>query len=218
MPLLGTEDAFNPFFSPDGRWLGYLVNGGLRKLPLAGGNLELITPLGSSALFGAHWGADDRIFFVPNWTENIRVVSAGGGESKGFLPLDTDKGEEAHVWPQELPGGKVLYGDWDDSWYVSLFDPESGTRAELFRNGHHARWVPTGHLVYAQDNFLFARSFDPADLTPQNGSRGNLTIRVEKGRLECRRRGTAQSRSYGSYGRLRWSWPAARRSRMPAAS
>ncbi len=56
------------------------------------------------------------------------------------------------------------------------------------------------------------------DLTPQNGSRGNLTIRVEKGRLECRRRGTAQSRSYGSYGRLRWSWPEARRSRMPAAS
>ena len=56
------------------------------------------------------------------------------------------------------------------------------------------------------------------DLTPQNGSRGNLTIWVEKGRSECRRRGTAQSRSYGSYGRLRWSWPEARRSRMPAAS
>ncbi len=56
------------------------------------------------------------------------------------------------------------------------------------------------------------------DLTPQNGFRGNLTIWVEEGRSECRRRGTAQSRSYGSYGRLRWSWPEARRSRMPAAS
>ena len=57
-----------------------------------------------------------------------------------------------------------------------------------------------------------------SDLTPQNGSRDNLTIWVEEGRSECRRRGTAQSRSYGSYGRLRWSWPEARRSRMPAAS
>ena len=59
---------------------------------------------------------------------------------------------------------------------------------------------------------------DIIDLTPQNGSRDNLTIWVEEGRSECRRRGTAQSRSYGSYGRLRWSWPEARRSRMPAAS
>jgi hypothetical protein len=164
VPLPGTEGAFSPFFSPDGRWLGYLVNGGLRKLPLAGGNPELITPLGSSELFGAYWGSNDRIFFVPSWSENIRVVSASGGESEEFLVRDTSKSEEAYVWPQELPGGKLLYGGWDDSWYVSLFDPKSGARAELFRNGHHARWVPTGHIVYAQDNFLFARSFDRATL------------------------------------------------------
>ena len=56
------------------------------------------------------------------------------------------------------------------------------------------------------------------DLTPQNGSRGNLTIWVEKGRSECRRRGTALSRSYASSGRLKWSWRKAGRSRMPAAS
>ena len=55
-------------------------------------------------------------------------------------------------------------------------------------------------------------------LTPQNGSRGNLTIWVEKGRSECRRRGTAPSRSYASSGRLKWSWRKAGRSRMPAAS
>ena len=56
------------------------------------------------------------------------------------------------------------------------------------------------------------------DLTPPNGSRGHLTIWVEKGRSECRRRGTAPSRSYASSGRLKWSWRKAGRSRMPAAS
>ena len=73
----------------------------------------------------------------------------------------------------------------------------------------------SGSALIGHYRAYFSESYD---LTPQNGSRGNLTIWVEEGRSECRRRGTAQSRSYGSYGRLRWSWPEARRSRMPAAS
>ena len=70
------------------------------------------------------------------------------------------------------------------------------------------------HIDYPPEAVFLSDS----DLTPQNGSRGNLTIWVEKGRSECRRRGTAPSRSYASSGRLKWSWRKAGRSRMPAAS
>ena len=160
VPLPGTASAANPFFSPDGRWLGYVVGTGLRRLPMAGGNPELVTTLGSSELFGAFWGQDDRILFVADWSEAVRSVSASGGEAAEFLALDTGKGETAHVWPQELPDGKILFGGWDDEWYVAVFDPETETCTELFRNGHDARYVPTGHIVYGQDNFLFARRFD----------------------------------------------------------
>ena len=98
----------------------------------------------------------------------------------------------------------------------------------ILPNANMARETLTNYLyphplhmsrIYVGAHFLTPpHRVKAADLTPQNGSRGNLTIWVEKGRSECRRRGTAPSRSYASSGRLKWSWRKAGRSRMPAAS
>ena len=37
VPIRDTEGAENPFFSPDGQWVGYWAHGEIRKAPLSGG-------------------------------------------------------------------------------------------------------------------------------------------------------------------------------------
>jgi len=49
-PIPGTEGAADPFFSPDGQWLGFFADGKLKKISMRGGTaqtlLEIVNPLG----------------------------------------------------------------------------------------------------------------------------------------------------------------------------
>ena len=77
-PMPGTEGALNPFFSPDGEWVGFVTfpEGKLKKVSIHGG--PSLT-LGDAGLAGASWGEDDTIVFVQSWT--LARVSASGGDS-----------------------------------------------------------------------------------------------------------------------------------------
>ena len=56
--IANTEDAEDPFFSPDGRWLGFFANGQLQKVALADGTLVRIAP--SADATGASWARTGR--------------------------------------------------------------------------------------------------------------------------------------------------------------
>ena len=125
---------------------------------------------------------------------------------------DSDTRALAYVWARDLPVGARFPNPY-----------RQRVTTIVLRSGAD----PTGSWRAEERDLLadYERAFGELpdgiggiDLTPQNGSRGNLTIWVEKGKSECRRRGTAPSRSYASSGRLKWSWRKAGRSRMPAAS
>src|SRR5207247_2989510 len=82
-------------------------------------------------------------------------VSAAGGTPKPLTILDRKKGEASHRWPEILPGGKaVLFTNWsgganfDDS-RIAVQSLETGERRTLLEGGTYARYVPSGHLVYA---------------------------------------------------------------------
>jgi Tol biopolymer transport system component len=158
----GTEGTLtNPFFSPDGQWIGFYAGEQLRKIPVAGGTAvalgKAINP------FGASWGPDDTILF--GQPEGIVRVSADGGMPE--LVIATEKGEQIHG-PQMLPGGQwVLFsiarGTGPNRWDVAEIVAQSlasGERKVLWRGGSDARYVPTGHLVYALGEALFALPFD----------------------------------------------------------
>ena len=102
--LSGNELAYNPFFSPDGNWVGFSTPYELKKVSISGGaSLKLCDVYRSR---GASWSADGTIVFAPNLSSGLMQVSAAGGEPEELTTLE--EGEVTHRWPQFLPGDQQI--------------------------------------------------------------------------------------------------------------
>jgi serine/threonine protein kinase/Tol biopolymer transport system component len=159
-------ESAEPFFSPDGQWVGFFSvrRSTLQKVAVTGG-----LPVDIGAIdrpFGASWGTDNRIL-VGQGPRGILRVSADGGEPEVIITLKP--GELAHG-PQMLPDGDhVLFTLADDNGMNTQWDAaqivaqslKSGERTVLMRGGSDARYVPsTGHIVYVYGAALRAVPFD----------------------------------------------------------
>jgi len=162
-----SEDAYNPFFSPDGEWVGFFAQGKLKKAAVAGGVPQDICAAGDG--IGASWGSDDMIYFTPLWTKGIWRVPARGGQTELVVAPEPGKSERAYLWPEVLPGAKtVLFTAWTggsfDGAHIVAFRLDTHERRTVIDGGTYARYVPTGHLVYARGSELLAVLFDPQRL------------------------------------------------------
>jgi serine/threonine-protein kinase len=101
----GTEGAYNPFFSPDGRWIGFTADGKLKKVRVDGGPPSTICD--ASQLRGASWAEDGTIVFTPRSEGGLARVSAEGG-SPETLTTPVPAKEGSHRWPQYLPGARLV--------------------------------------------------------------------------------------------------------------
>jgi serine/threonine-protein kinase len=160
----GTEGALNPFFSPDGEWVGFGADGKLKKVSLSGG--QPMTLCDAPILRGASWRADGTILFSPVGNAPLLRVSDKGGEPKPLTTLNPEKGEATHRWPDILPGDKTalftihgLSGDYESA-RIEAVSIETGERRIIFEGGTHARYVPSGHIIYLRARSLFAVPFD----------------------------------------------------------
>ena len=159
----GTEDApSNPFFAPDGESVGYFQNGQLRRISINGGASSVICAAAIDP-FGVSWGADNTILFAQ--PAGVMRVSANGGTPELVIPAK--EGEQVYG-PQLLPDGdSVLFSlttssgaaRWDEA-NVVIQSLSTGQRTVVVRGGSDARYVPTGHLLYAVGESLFAVRFD----------------------------------------------------------
>jgi len=159
--LPGTEGAFSPFFSPDGRWVAFFAAGTLRKVPLEGGGaVEICACAGNPG--GASWGDDEVIVGSFNMPGALSRVSADGGNPE---PLDDPA--PAGIWPQVLPGGTAILftaardgpGAFDTS-TIEVYSLVDRSRRTLLRGGTFARYLPSGHLTYFREGTMFAVPFD----------------------------------------------------------
>jgi eukaryotic-like serine/threonine-protein kinase len=163
-PLAGTELGDQPFFSPDGQWIGFAVGGSLKKVPVTGGAVLTLCGTGS-ALRGASWGPDDKIIFGSNSNSGLSQVSAAGGTPEALTSLDTSKAESSHRWPEILPGGNaVLFvigvsGSYDDA-TIAVRRLDTGDQKVLVRGGTFPHYLPTGHVVYYRAGTIMALPFD----------------------------------------------------------
>jgi serine/threonine-protein kinase len=161
--LAGTEDARNPFLSPDGQWIGFFAGNKLKKIAVTGGGA--ITLCDAQTGRGASWGDDGTIAFTPSGSPGVGlfVVPEGGGQPRPLTKLGA--GENTHRWPQMLPGSKaVLFtsgpvGNYDDAAIVVQAIPD-GSPKVVQRGGYYGRFVSSGHLVYIHGGTLFAAPFD----------------------------------------------------------
>jgi eukaryotic-like serine/threonine-protein kinase len=155
----GTEGAANPAFSPNGRWIAFESATGIKKVAAAGGEPVTVSPVTVSerfGRFGLSWESNDSILFHPGYATGIwRVPAAGGGTPSVVTKLRA--GETQHHNPSILPGGRVVLFDTD----VQVFAESlaTGERRALVR-GTGAKYLSTGHLVYALDGTVFAVPFD----------------------------------------------------------
>jgi serine/threonine-protein kinase len=170
-PLEGVRAGI-PFFSADGRWLGFSPTDGtnqLRKVALSGG--APVTICATDSFMGATWADTDIIYFVPELPSGVSSVPAAGGQPKEVVSIDFGKGERQHKSPFALPGGKaVLFvtstadiTTFDEARIVA-FSVETGQKKVLLEGGTHPRYSPSGHLLYAHDAKIFAIRLDPERL------------------------------------------------------
>ena len=159
-PIIGTENAINPFFSPDGQWLGFFARGGLKKI-LVNGGAALTLDNNSGSPRGAAWSSQGMIVFSPAPTGPLRQVLEAGGASQPLTHLGT--GEATHRWPAFLPGGQTLLFNAGNGPNLKIAVRVSGTgeqREPMSLSASHPHYAPSGHLIYAQNGTLMAVSFD----------------------------------------------------------
>jgi eukaryotic-like serine/threonine-protein kinase len=105
-PVAATDDASAPFFSPDGRWIGFFGTGKLRKVAVAGGMPVVVAE--ASQPFGAVWLPDGHIIFAASARGGLMRVNDSGGDIEQLTLPAADGGEVRHCWPALAPGGRAL--------------------------------------------------------------------------------------------------------------
>jgi serine/threonine-protein kinase len=153
--------GLNPFFSPDGVWVGLFREPGLVKLPVAGGAPRVIATI-SDRHAGATWRADGTIVFAT--TEGLFQVAAEGGQPQLLMKPDRAGKERLLAWPQFLPDGQsilfTILQEGSAEGQIARLDLKTLERKVLLTGGSSARYVLTGHLLYASGAVLKAVPFD----------------------------------------------------------
>lgn len=163
-PLLGTEGAYSPFWSPDSKSIGYFSEGKLLRMDLSATAPTAICNVIVGR--GGTWTSDGRILYS-DLASAILQVPATGGTPTPFTKLDAAAGDAAHYWPQVLPNGNFLYLaqsaklDGSGVYAASLTSPNS--RVRLVTTDTNAIYA-SGYLLWVRGTALMAQPFSPKTL------------------------------------------------------
>jgi eukaryotic-like serine/threonine-protein kinase len=163
--LAGTEHAEQPFWSPDGRHLGFFAAGQLRHLEIATGHIESLAPVSDSR--GATWSESGDIVYSPSCCSPLSRIAAAGGTPRPLTELDAGEGEGSHRYPWALPGGEAMLFTIPDGTHPGIYwlSIASGKRVLLLPGAARAVYDPRGFLLLNRDGSVVARRFDARTAT-----------------------------------------------------
>ena len=156
--LPGTEGAQGPFWSPDGRSIGFFTADKLKRIDIQSGATLVLADIQNGR--GADWGPDGTILFAPSVDSPIMRVPSGGGE---VTQITTPVGRTAHRSPQFLEDGKrfvffVGLGTADvNGTYIGFLDRSPPKR--ILSTQAIARFAQPGHLITVRQGALVAYQF-----------------------------------------------------------
>jgi Tol biopolymer transport system component len=173
-PLLNTEDAWRFIWSPDSRHLAFFVGNQLKRIPVSGGQAQLVCQ-GTTGYDGS-WSTTDLIIFDGSSGDPMKIVSAGGGIPRQATLIDTATGELNTAWPWFLPDGKhfiysaglrpkanasgaarrIKLGFVDSTSSVTLL--------ELDQNIDRVEYCNEGYILFVADDNLMGLPFDASRL------------------------------------------------------
>jgi len=172
-PLAGTEQASDPFWSPDSRWICFFAGGKLKKIPAAGGPVQAICDASNSR--GGTWSAEGVILFAEVDSGLYRVPSQGG-TPVAVTPLDRTRGEGTHRWPVFLLGGRrylyLINGTDPNTAGIHLGALDTAERTRLVGDatspGYAMGQAGEAYLLFLRQGTLLAQRLD-ADLGALTG-------------------------------------------------
>ncbi len=173
-PLLNTENAKRFFWSPDGKNVAFFVGNQLKRIPISGGQAQLVCqgPTGADGC----WSSTDLIIFDGDANDTMKIVPAGGGLARPATLIDTTTGEIGYAWPWFLPDGKhflfttsvrrsgensgplnrIKLGSVDSTSSITLYD--------LNQDVDRIEYTNEGYILYVSQNNLIGLPFDADNL------------------------------------------------------
>jgi Tol biopolymer transport system component/DNA-binding winged helix-turn-helix (wHTH) protein len=162
-PLPGTEGATSPFFSPDGKWVGYFADRKLRKTRVEGGESVLLCD--AAVDHGGTWTDDGQIIAALSASGELSTVPATGGTPRPFSSLQGEPPEITdHRMPVAMLGGKgVLFisGTGISTGTLRVLPRARGPAKTLVQGASTGRYLASGYLLFSRGDTLFVAPMDP---------------------------------------------------------
>ena len=160
------KGALLPFWSPDGRRIGFFTESKLKTIAATGGRAEILATAPNAR--GASWNASNVIIFAPEFAGPIFKIPASGGTPEPVTKIDPARKESGHRFPVFLPDGvHFLYATLPGK--AGKFDIFAGSLADDSRVLVGAMesapvYAEPGWLLFARQGVLAAQAFDPVTL------------------------------------------------------
>ena len=167
--LAGTEGGYCPFWSPDGKFIGFFAAGKLNKIPAGGGPVVALADAANAR--GGAWGKDNIVVYAPDYRGSlVKVSAAGAGVPAPATKMDPSK-HSTHRWPVFLPDGKHflflatnhsgLNSEQNGIYLASLDDDHS----KLVLASDSQAQYSAGYLLFHQQRAVMAQKIDPTNGT-----------------------------------------------------
>jgi Tol biopolymer transport system component len=163
--LAGTEQAAYPFWSPDGRHIGFFAGGKLKKIEVSGGPSLVLCDATDGR--GGTWNKDGVILFEPHFHEPLFRVTANGGKAVPVTRFDESRKETTHRFPFFLPDGNhflYLAGSHavgtESELHAIYMGSLDGKPPRHLVNARSKPLYADGHLLFVRQKTLMAQPFD----------------------------------------------------------